>query len=97
MQKMLLKHDAPQYPQNAIMAGIQGMVVLNVQIDVNGRVSKVKVVSGPAIFQQFAVDSVRKWIYIPFLVDEKPVEVGTKIYLVFSLDNHEASVYATAP
>jgi protein TonB len=95
--KMLLKHDAPQYPTEAIAAGIQGMVVLWAQIDVNGRVSDLKIVNGPSVFQKVAMDSAQKWIYKPFLVDGKPVEVNTKIYLVFTMENHRASVYSSAP
>ncbi len=95
--KMLLKHDAPEYPTEAIAAGIQGMVVLWAQIDVNGRVSDLKIVNGPSVFQKVAMDSARKWIYKPFLVDGKPVEVNTKIYLVFTMENHRASVYSSAP
>ena len=95
--KMLIKHDVPQYPEEAIAAGIQGMVVLQAQIGVNGHVSDLNIVSGPAVFQKTAVDSARKWIYKPFLVDGEPVEVNTKIYLVFTLENHRASVYLSAP
>src|ERR1035438_2948901 len=54
--KMLLKHDVPQYPAEAIAAGIQGLVVLQAQIGVNGHVSDLNIVSGPAVFPKTVVD-----------------------------------------
>jgi TonB family protein len=89
---MLKEHPTPEYPPQAITAGIQGAVILGIVIGTDGHVSDVHVVSGPAILQQPAMDAVRKWVYRPYLLNGQPVGVNTTAYVVFSLENHVPTV-----
>jgi TonB family protein len=73
------------YPQMAKAQGIQGVVLLEALIGKDGHVSRVDVLDGPKMLQQSALDAVRQWVYSPFLIDGKPVEVDTLVTTVFSL------------
>ena len=43
------------------------------------------VVSGPKELQQSALDAVRQWLYKPYLLNGKPVDVKTTINVIYSL------------
>jgi protein TonB len=43
----------------------------------------VKVVSGPPLLAQSAMDAVRKWRYTPYLLNGKPVKKETQINITF--------------
>jgi periplasmic protein TonB len=43
------------------------------------------VISGPILLQQAALDAVKQWVYWPFFMDGEPVEVSTKINVIFNL------------
>jgi protein TonB len=46
---------------------------------------KVRVLSGPAMLRQAAMDAVKQWIYKPYVLNGKPVEVLTTVNLIFAL------------
>jgi protein TonB len=81
----LLDKTVPQYPAIAIAAGIQGIVVLQATISSNGSIKNLRVISGPSMLQQAALDAVRSWRYKPYLLNGEPVEVETTINVVFNL------------
>ena len=76
----------PQYPRPAKEARIQGTVVLQVDISTAGVVESLKVLSGPPLLQQSALEAVKTWRYKPYMLNDKPVEVETQINVVFTLD-----------
>lgn len=67
-----LKSVDPVYPEVAKKARIQGEVILEVEIDIYGRVKVVKVLRSIPLLDQAAIDAVRQWIYQPFIIDGKP-------------------------
>lgn len=75
----------PEFPPQAKQARIQGTVLLEALIDVNGAVSQLRVVSGHPLLVQAALDAVRQWRYQPTLLNNEPVEVLTTIDVVFTL------------
>jgi len=84
-QGLLLEKVPPQFPLDAKQAGVSGTVVLQALIDKEGRISDLKVISGPPMLQDAAVDAVRQWLYRPYLLNGQPVEVNTTINIVFTL------------
>jgi protein TonB len=76
----------PVYPPIAKAARIQGTVVLAATIGKSGSIQDLKVVSGPAMLQQAALDAVRRWRYRPTVLDGVPVDVDTTISVVFTLN-----------
>ncbi|WP_348264744.1 M56 family metallopeptidase [Telmatobacter sp. DSM 110680] len=85
MQERVMTKVPPTYPPEAKSARIQGAVVLKAVIGKDGHVENLKVISGPSKLQQSALDAVRQWVYKPYLVNGAPVEVETKISVIYSL------------
>ncbi len=81
----LARKNDPQYPAIAKAARIQGIVVLQATISQNGLIQNLRVISGPPMLQQAAMDAVRSWRYKPYLLNGEPVEVETTINVVFNL------------
>jgi len=81
----LLLKTQPNYPPIAKAARVQGTVVLQATISKTGSIENLKVVSGPAMLQQAALDAVRTWRYRPYLLNNEPVEVETTVNVIFTL------------
>jgi len=60
-------------------------VVLSATIGTDGAVTDLKVVSGPELLQQAAIDAVNAWRYRPYLLNGQPVAVHTTINVIFTL------------
>lgn len=85
MAENIITKVPPVYPPEAKAAKIQGKVVLEAVIGVDGHVENLKVVSGPKELQQSSLDAVRQWVYKPYTVNGNPVEVTTDINVIYSL------------
>ncbi|MGA7109003.1 MAG: energy transducer TonB [Terracidiphilus sp.] len=83
---LLLNKSVPAYPAIAKAAGVEGTVVLQATISKTGTIENLRVVSGPAMLQQAALDAVRSWKYRPYLLNDAPVEVETTVNVVFRMD-----------
>jgi protein TonB len=81
----LLSRTLPQYPATVRAMRIQGVVVLQATISKTGSIENLRVVSGPPLFRQAAIDAVQTWRYKPYLLNGDPVEVETTINVVFNL------------
>lgn len=75
----------PVYSSLARSQHISGDVKIDALIDVNGRVTSMKVISGPALLHQAAMDALRQWKYRPATLDGKPVPMHLTIVLQFRL------------
>ena len=64
---------------------MQGTVILQATISKSGTIENLRVISGPAMLQQAAIDSVRNWRYRPYMLNGQPVEVETTVNVVFTL------------
>jgi len=82
---LLVQKTAPVYPSIAKSARISGTVVIQATISKNGTVENPRVVSGPTMLRQAALDAVKSWRYRPYLLDGTPVEVDTTVNVVFNL------------
>lgn len=80
----LIHQVEPEYPPEARAKGIQGPVVLDVQVQGDGRVSTVTVVSGDPTLSEAAVKAVKQWVYQPLVEKGKPVERQTRITIRFT-------------
>ncbi len=81
----LLHKVDPVYPAAARSRGVTGSVVLDAAIKENGSVGKVKIVSGPAILADAAINALHEWKYSPTLLNGKPVQAEKRITFVFKL------------
>lgn len=57
------KRVPPAYPELARKMHISGAVKLEVNVDAEGRVQEVKVVTGHALLQDAAVTAVKQWVF----------------------------------
>jgi protein TonB len=87
MKGNLLDKVAPQYPAIAREARVQGTVVLQATISKTGVIENLRVLSGPPLLQQAALDAVRSWRYTPYQLNGEPVEVETTVEVIFNLGN----------
>jgi TonB family protein len=82
----LLQHEEALYPPIAKAARVQGDVLIGLVINEGGQVASEKVVSGPAMLQQAALDAVKKWRFTPFQVNGVPTLAATTLTIPFHID-----------
>jgi protein TonB len=80
-----LKHVAPEYPDIAKQARVQGVVILECTISPQGKVTDVKILRGIPLLDQAAVTAVRQWVYTPTLLNGVPVPVIMTVTVNFKL------------
>ena len=80
-----VKHVAPVYPPIAQSAGLQGVVILESVIGVDGRVQDARVVRSIPLLDQAALDAVKQWEFTPTLLNGAPVPVIMTMTVQFSL------------
>lgn len=86
IMKRLLEHKVdPEYPPDAREKHIEGTVLLNVDIDDEGNVGRVELVSGHPMLAPAAMDAVLEWKYRPFVLNGEAVPVETTVELQFAL------------
>jgi TonB family protein len=81
----LIQEVRPVYPEQAKDSKIQGVVVLEVDVAANGRVSDASVVTGHPVLIPPALDAVRQWVYKPTLLAGQPVEAVSTVTFNFAL------------
>jgi len=80
---LLIHKIVPQYPAIPRTIHLEGTVVLQATISKSGTIENLRVVSGPAMLQQAALDAVAQWRYRPYLLNGEPVEVETTVNVEF--------------
>jgi TonB family protein len=81
----ILQHKVqPIYPLEARRVRLEGNVVLEAMVTVEGQVEDLKVISGNPVLAQAAMDAVSQWRYTPYLLNGKPVRKETRITISFT-------------
>jgi TonB family protein len=75
----------PIYPEAAKKAGVQGPVIWDIVIGRGGQVEMVRAISGPKKLRLAAAEAVKQWTWEPFLLNEQPIQVRTKVVVNFCL------------
>jgi protein TonB len=86
MQGMLIDKVVPVYPAVAQAIRASGTVVLQATISRMGAIENLRVVEGPALLRQAALDAVKQWRYKPYMLNGQPVEVETTVNVQFTLE-----------
>lgn len=81
----LLSSTPPTYPALAKTQHISGDVSIDALIDANGKVTTMKVLSGPTLLRQAAMDAVRQWKYQPAALDGKTVSMHLTVTVQFRM------------
>jgi TonB family protein len=84
-QKLLLQKVPPNYPEQALKAGLQGPVVLQAWIARDGTIRELKLIRGSFLLGQAAYKAVRQWRYQPYLLNGRAVEAQTYVTVDFRL------------
>jgi protein TonB len=82
---LLIRKVTPTYPPIAVTTGLEGTVVLQATISRTGLIENLRVMSGPMMLQQAALNAVQQWQYRPYLLNGEPVAVETTINVIFKL------------
>jgi periplasmic protein TonB len=83
---MLITPIRPVYPAIARAAGVSGTVVVEAVIAKSGAIESLRVVSGPELLRQAALDAIRAARYQPYRLNEEPTEVQTTITVNFRMN-----------
>jgi protein TonB len=75
----------PAYPELALKAGVQGIVIIEATIDTRGRVVNATVLRGVPMLDEAALEAVRKWVYTPTLLSGVPTPVIITVTVNFRL------------
>ena len=76
---------APVYPDIARAARVEGIVILDCTIDRDGRVIDARVLRGHPLLDEAALAAVRRWAYMPSLLNGVPVPVLMTVTVRFVL------------
>jgi protein TonB len=77
---------APDYPDIAREAGVDGVVLVQALVGKDGRVKDVRVVKPIPMLDDAAIKAVRQWVFKPALSNNKPVAVWVAVPVRFSLN-----------
>lgn len=83
--KLLLQRVEPNYPAQAMQAGLQGAVVLRAWIGKDGHIQDLKLIHGSLLLGQAAYQAVKQWRYKPYLLNGQAVEAQTYVTVDFKL------------
>src|SRR4029077_10152863 len=81
----LISSVPPIYPSLAKTQPLAGDVRVDALIDATGRVTAMKVVSGPSLLHQAAMDALNRWKYEAATLDGKPVAMHLTVTIQFRL------------
>jgi protein TonB len=79
----VIRRVKPDYPVIARNAGVKGAVMVEVQVDEDGRVKKARAVSGPMMLRGSAEAAARNWRFSPARLNGIPVKVTSSITFSF--------------
>jgi protein TonB len=83
---LIVSKTIPPYPVIAKTMHVEGTVELAATISKAGTIENLRVISGPVMLQQAALDAVKTWRYKPYMLDGQPVEVETSVNVVFRME-----------
>jgi protein TonB len=83
----LIRRVDPIYPPLAKQTHREGRVELRAIISTAGTIESLEVISGDPFFIQSALAAVREWRYRPTILNGRPIEVETRITVIYTLSH----------
>ncbi len=77
--------EAPQYPDLAREASVDGTVMVQALVGKDGKVKDTRVVKSIPMLDAAAIAAVRQWVFKPALSNNKPVAVWVAVPVKFTL------------
>jgi TonB family protein len=81
----LISSVPPVYPPLALSLRVEGDVTLDALIEESGRITTIKILSGPTVLQQAAAAAVRQWKYAPATLNGSPTPIHLSVTVKFHL------------
>jgi TonB family protein len=81
----LISSVPPVYPEIARSQRLGGNVQIDALVDTTGRVTSMKIVSGPPLLQKSAMDALSHWRYAPAQLNGEPVATHLTVTIGFKL------------
>jgi protein TonB len=81
-----IKDVPPVYPEIARKARVQGVVILEAIIGVDGKVQHARVLRSVPLLDQTALNAVQSWEYTPTLLSGRPVPIIMTVTVQFRLE-----------
>lgn len=75
----------PVYPQIAISGGVEGRVIIEAIIAVDGRVKDARILRSIPLLDRAALEAVNQWVFSPTLLNGVPVPVLITVSVDFKL------------
>jgi TonB family protein len=75
----------PEYPDVPRNAGMEGKVMVQIYVGLDGKVHRAHVVGKASIFDEAALSAVRQWVFTPAKANGHPVAVWMAVPVVFRL------------
>jgi TonB family protein len=75
----------PEYPGPAQAAGISGMVILEAEVDADGRVTATRILRSHRLFDDAATAAVRQWRYQSLLLNGEPTAFVLTVTVNFTV------------
>jgi TonB family protein len=82
-----IKDVRPIYPPDAKDARVQGVVIAEVRIEPDGRVSDAQIVRSIPLLDEAALTAIRQWEFVPSQMGGAPVPVIMTVTVQFTLAN----------
>lgn len=79
----------PEYPRRAVRLGLEGAVVLRIEVLADGTVGEVEFQrsSGHRLLDQAAVRGVKGWHFVPATRDGRPISTWVRKRILFRIEN----------
>jgi TonB family protein len=81
-----LRDVQPEYPIEAKIKNVQGVVVLDVVVDASGAVRETLVLQSIPLLDKAAIDAVQQWRFQPTLLNGQPMPVVMTVTVNFALN-----------
>lgn len=89
---VFIEHRAlPEYPEQALRAGIEGDVIFKIVVDETGKVVLAKPVEGDPLLVATSTDALRTLQFRPYLLNGQPVRVETQLGFHFVARKNRAT------
>jgi len=75
----------PVYPAAARAAGIEGVVILEVKIGIDGGVQEAHVLKSIPLLDEAALDAVKQWKFVPTLLNGQPTSIMMTTTINFAI------------
>ena len=86
----VVQQESPNYPEDAVDAGVSGTVVLHALVCADGSVHDTRIVRSVPMLDAAAVEAVRKWTFQPAMDSSGTIAAWTEARVEFRLPPRKA-------